>query len=150
MRLTSCFSPDWFLRRGGLAKRSSPSALAGLLSPEQFARVLARERARSDRTGEVFSPGRVYAAAREDRRGDVLPHLARILGQRLRSTDDAGLLDRRRIGVDLAGHAGLRRVDRRGRRLHVHSRRAFPCPNATVYCYPTDWPIAEMRRRGRS
>ena len=83
-----------------LARRRPTSALGGLLSSEQFARVLQRERARSDRTGEVFSLV-VFAVGRQKADYDTLAHLAEILQRRLRLTDDAGLLDQRKIGVVL-------------------------------------------------
>ena len=123
------------------AKRSSPSTLRGLHSPEQFAQVLARERARSDRTGEVFSLI-VFAVGREKAQSDALPHVARILGQRLRLTDDAGLLDHRRIGVVLPAtppSGAWTVVDD----VCVCIPAGLSLPECKVYCYPTDWPILE-------
>jgi len=123
------------------ARRSSPSTLSNLHPPQQFARILARERARSDRTGEVFSLI-VFAVGREKSHGDALPHLARILRQRLRSTDDAGLLDQRRIGVVLpatpASGAWTVADD-----VCVCVPAGLSLPECKVYCYPTDWPITE-------
>src|SRR5215831_14047601 len=71
-----------------------------LMPVRPFRRVLARERARSDRTGDrfcllVFSPSEPATA-------DELHHLlAELLRRRLRLTDEAGWVDERRIGVVL-------------------------------------------------
>jgi lipopolysaccharide/colanic/teichoic acid biosynthesis glycosyltransferase len=128
--------------RQRLLKRSSGSAMSGLLSREQFARVLARERARSDRTGEVFSLI-TFALGPEKIPDDLATHLARILEQRLRSTDDAGLLDQRRIGVVLPVTPALGAwtvVDD----VCVCIPAGLALPECAVYCYPTDWPTKEL------
>jgi lipopolysaccharide/colanic/teichoic acid biosynthesis glycosyltransferase len=124
------------------SKRSSDSALGGLLSREQFTRVLARERARSDRTGEVFSLI-VFSLSPERSHDDVAPHLARILQRRLRSTDDAGLLEQRRIGVVLPvtpAPGAWTVVDD----VYVCIPVGIALPECAVYRYPTDWPVEDL------
>ena len=119
--------------------RLSPkTALRGLLSAEQVGAILERERARSDRTGEVFSL--VVLEVGKDASGqDTLGQLATILQRRLRLTDDAGLLDSRRIGVVLpiTPAAGAWTVVDD---VCLCVRAGLPLPQCTVYCYPTDWP----------
>ena len=120
-----------------LAQRAPNAALRGLLSPQQLARVLARERARSDRTGEVFSLA-VFAVGRQKVAGETLAHLAKILRRRLRLTDDAGLLDQWRIGVALPAtpaSGAWTVVDD----VCVCVPAGLPLPECTVYCYPSDW-----------
>ena len=120
------------------ARRSPASALHGLLSPEQLARVLARERARSDRTGEVFSLA-VFAVGKRKAGGDTMAHLAKILQQRLRLTDDAGLLDPCRIGVVLPAtpaSGAWTVVDD----VCLSIPAGLRLPECTVYCYPSEWP----------
>lgn len=123
------------------ARRAPSSALNGLLSPEQLARVLERERARSDRTGEVFTLA-VLAVGKQKSARETLAHLARILQRRLRLTDDAGLLDHRRIGVVLPAtpvSGAWTVVDD----VCVCVPAGLPLPECSVYCYPSDWPAAE-------
>ena len=125
------------LKSRWLARRRPTSALSGLLSSQQFARVLQRERARSDRTGEVFSLV-VFAVGRQKADYDTLAHLAEILQRRLRLTDDAGLLDQRKIGVVLpatpASGAWTVADD-----VCVCVPAGLPLPECSVYCYPSDW-----------
>jgi lipopolysaccharide/colanic/teichoic acid biosynthesis glycosyltransferase len=129
-----------------LAKRSSAAQLDSLLSVKQFARVLERERARADRTGEAFSLI-VFALGRKKPRNDAMPHLASILRQRLRTTDDAGLLDQRRIGVALPATpvSGAWTV---ADDVCVCIPAGVDLPECTVYTYPTNWP-AEPTNDGK-
>jgi lipopolysaccharide/colanic/teichoic acid biosynthesis glycosyltransferase len=128
-----------------LAKRSSAAGLDSLLSAKQFDRLLERERARSDRSGEEFSLI-VFALGPKKSHDDVLPHLAGILQQRLRATDDAGLLDQRRIGVVLPAtpaSGAWTVVDD----VCVCIPAGIELPECTVYTYPTNW-LAEQTADG--
>jgi len=119
------------------AVRCSAPAASGLLSREQLDRILQRERARSDRTGEVFSLA-VFTVGKSKTDLDVLDHLARILRRRLRLTDDAGRLDERRIGVVLPAtpaSGAWTVVDD----VCVCVPAGLPLPDCDVYCYPSDW-----------
>ena len=74
--------------------------LHGLRSSDQLKEILDRERARTDRTAEGFSF--IVFSCRETREDRLLlVRLARILPQRLRSTDEAGWLEREQIGIVL-------------------------------------------------
>jgi lipopolysaccharide/colanic/teichoic acid biosynthesis glycosyltransferase len=73
-------------------------ALRRLHSGLEFRRLLERERARSDRTGDQFSL-LVFEARDADLRQATFRRLALILRDRLRMTDDAGWLDGERIGT---------------------------------------------------
>lgn len=66
------------------------AALERLLSPKHFRRELARERARSDRSGDVFSLVVFSGPAASP---DACQRLAVVLGQRLRETDAWGWLN---------------------------------------------------------
>jgi lipopolysaccharide/colanic/teichoic acid biosynthesis glycosyltransferase len=119
-----------------------PSTPAGLLTRRQFARALQRERARSDRTGEPFSLI-VFAVGQQKADCEVMTHLAQILERRLRVTDDAGLLDQRRIGVVLSATAAARAwsvVDE----VCLCVPAGLPLPECAVYCYPSDWPLRDI------
>ncbi len=86
----------------------SPSA--SLLRAEQLGAILQRERARSDRTGEVFSLI-VFEVGKQMDDQETLENLAAILQGRLRLTDDAGLLGPRHDWRRVAGYACIRSMD---------------------------------------
>lgn len=86
--LQLCFSPS-----------DRPAACDWLLSVEQMQRVLDRERMRSDRGASSFSL--VEFAFESACKTHELAALAKILRQRIRATDNAGLLNPRRLGVVL-------------------------------------------------
>jgi lipopolysaccharide/colanic/teichoic acid biosynthesis glycosyltransferase len=136
------------LRARQFARRDPMSALHRLLSPQQLARVLQRERARSDRTGELFALA-VFAVSQRPADQDTLAHLAQILERRLRLTDDAGLLDGQRIGVVLPAtpaSGAWTVVDD----VCVCVPAGLPLPECSVYCYPTDWPVAKDSDEGKA
>ncbi len=123
-----------------LTKRASRSTSDGLLSAKQFARVLARERSRSDRTGEAFSL--IIFDLEGNGSPDLVPHLAAILQRRLRLTDDAGLLERRQVGVvlpDTPPDGAWTVVDD----VCMSIPAGLRLPDCSVYCYPTLWPLED-------
>jgi lipopolysaccharide/colanic/teichoic acid biosynthesis glycosyltransferase len=117
--------------------RCLTSALDALHQREDFERILLRERARSDRSGEVFSLA-VLTVGKQPSDLDALAHLARILRKRLRLSDDAGRLAERRIGVLLPATpaAGAWTVVDD---VCVCVPAGLPLPDCAVYCYPSDW-----------
>jgi lipopolysaccharide/colanic/teichoic acid biosynthesis glycosyltransferase len=124
-----------------LAKQSAAAGLDSLLPAKQFDRALERERARSDRTGEAFSVI-IFALGPGKPQRDVVPHLAAILQQRLRTTDDAGLLDQRRVGVVLPAtpaSGAWTVVDD----VCVCIPAGLELHECTVYTYPTNWPAEQ-------
>ncbi len=119
-------------------RRSPDAVLRGLLSREQLVRILQRERARSGRTGEVFSL--VTFAVRSHKAGDeTLRHLAKILQRRLRLTDDVGLWAEHQIGVVLPATPAAGAWTVVGD-VCVCVPAGLPLPLCSVYCYPSDWP----------
>jgi lipopolysaccharide/colanic/teichoic acid biosynthesis glycosyltransferase len=112
--------------------------------PEDLKRALDRERARADRSGDRFSVI-AFASVERDAAADTLVHLAPILRERLRFTDEFGRLDRERIGVVLPSTPpqGARQVaeeltaqfSAKGARVHWE-----------VYCYPGNEPPSECSR----
>jgi lipopolysaccharide/colanic/teichoic acid biosynthesis glycosyltransferase len=121
------------LRR--VAQRTDNGQDRALLSVRQFRQVLARERARSDRSGDrfcllSFSP-RDDATAR-----DLHLQLPAILQRRLRATDEVGWLDVNCIGVMLPGTP-----PRGAWKLAedvCQTLAPSPAPTCRVYCYPSE------------
>lgn len=80
----------------GLTQRPSVPSLAELFTAEQMRRILERERARADRSGDKmavisFMPREGHFSQKS------LHHLVDVLRQRLRLTDDVGWLDEKQI-----------------------------------------------------
>jgi lipopolysaccharide/colanic/teichoic acid biosynthesis glycosyltransferase len=130
------------------ASRPQSAALRKLPSPEQFARILQRERARSDRSGEGFCLA-VFATGKNRADCEALAHLARILDRRLRLTDDAGLLDKRTIGVVLPATSisGAKTVIDD---VCVSIPAGLPLPECKVCCYPSEWPADENSEENKN
>jgi lipopolysaccharide/colanic/teichoic acid biosynthesis glycosyltransferase len=80
------------------AGRTVADDLEGLRSAAQMARLLQQERARTDRTGEGFSL-LVLTPAASGSPHSALLSLAALLRRRLRSTDEVGWMDDRRLGA---------------------------------------------------
>ena len=87
-----------------------------LYAPERFREAMDRERARSDRWGQPLALLSLGVADRRTGRRTLL-QIARILGRRLRLTDEAGWIDRRHIGILMPNTAGWGRLDAGGRDL---------------------------------
>lgn len=124
-----------------VTRRSSAAALRGLHSPEEFNRILERERVRSDRTGEVFSLV-VFTVGRRPADAETLAHLARILKRRLRLTDEVGRLDDRRLGVMLPVtpvSGAWTVIDD----VCLCLPRGVPMPECSAYAYPSQLPAGD-------
>jgi len=135
------------LRR--VAKHASNDRDSGLLSVRQFRQVLARERARSDRSGDRFCL-LAFSAFDDAKAHDLPAKLPVILQRRLRATDEAGWLDRNRIGVILPG-TPPRGAWKLAKDV-CQSLAPAPEPMCRVYSYPTetselDEAIPERRTR---
>jgi lipopolysaccharide/colanic/teichoic acid biosynthesis glycosyltransferase len=110
-----------------------------LLTFDALNRILERERSRSDRTGEVFSLAVFTLTGAAATASQTMMHLADILERRLRVTDDAGLLDPRRIGVVLPAtpaSGAWTLIDD----VCVCVPSGLPLPECRVYSYPSGWP----------
>ena len=125
-------------RLTGLGRRPP---IRGLHSAEQLRRILGRERARADRTGDVFSLIAFWADDRS-RGPAALAELAEILKRRLRSTDELGWLDTRRLGAVLPSTpaVGAGKVAEEIRSVYPPDRAR---PSYQVYCYPARRPLCE-------
>jgi lipopolysaccharide/colanic/teichoic acid biosynthesis glycosyltransferase len=124
-----------------LARRAD-AALDALQPADKLRRILERERARSDRTGEPLSL--VTFAPRCPEVEITTPILiAKVLSGRLRSTDVVGWLDGKQIAVILPGSTaagGWKVADDVCAEFH----KDVPPPICTVYSYPHDWPSDDV------
>jgi lipopolysaccharide/colanic/teichoic acid biosynthesis glycosyltransferase len=132
---------NWFFSRS-----RCPFSLRGLESPTRFHRAIARERARSDRTGDPFSLVTFQAREAETAR-ETLARLAKILRRRVRWTDEIGWLDRQRLAVALPSTPYEGAV-----KIADDVCLAFPPshlpPLCEIYCYPSDQIPGRARRHG--
>jgi lipopolysaccharide/colanic/teichoic acid biosynthesis glycosyltransferase len=118
-------------------RRADDPAERTILDGNQLRRLLARERARTDRTGRPFSLLTLTPRA-PDGQGRSHRRVLRILKRRLRITDEIGMLDADRLAVVLP------ETDARGAWkvlndvLAAHPKPALP-PFCEVYTYPSDW-----------
>jgi len=127
------------IRRGrATAHRRRSSALADLLSPLQLDRVIQRERARSDRTGDIFSLV-TFTVGNSEPDSETLAHLAIYLQRRLRLTDDVGLLTSRKIGAVLPATSATNAWNVINETC-LCIPAGLPLPACDAYCYPTEWP----------
>ncbi|MGD0897229.1 MAG: sugar transferase [Thermoguttaceae bacterium] len=99
--------------------------------------ILERERTRADRMGEGFSLLMLSLAGERPKRA-AAAHVARILEQRLRATDDAGWLNRWRVGIVLPATTppGAWKV---AGDIQKDLPRDLPVEVAVLY-YPSDFP----------
>ncbi len=121
------------LRR--LALRANYRDQCELLSLREFRRVVARERCRTDRTGDRFCLLSVEAPP-EAPLPDFYLKLAKVLRQRLRLTDEAGWLDQHRVGIVLpstAPRGAWKLAADVCQRLSIESD-----SYCRVYCYPSE------------
>lgn len=141
---------DWVHALRRWAARSNRRSVRGVHSRWQFRRVLVRERARSDRSGDRFSL--IVFKARDLATADTMwPRLTRILRQRLRLTDEMGWLDGQLLGAVLPAtppRGAWKLADDICRQFEPHI-----VPLCSVYSYPSetdqlDRSIPESRRAG--
>src|SRR5262249_59844939 len=119
-----------------LVGRCPEGVLRGLHPPDELRRILERERARADRTGDSLSlltftprfPEGAFVA---------LASLAKVLRQRLRATDEVGWLDDRRIGAVLP-NTSARGAWKVADDIALEYPADLPLPVCTVYSYPSD------------
>jgi lipopolysaccharide/colanic/teichoic acid biosynthesis glycosyltransferase len=91
-KLMNCLTAfNWLRKR---------TALYGIASAEVFRAIFDRERARADRYSHEFSLV-IFHLGNSDASDEVARHLAHVLAQRKRSTDEVGWLDQWHIGAIL-------------------------------------------------
>lgn len=115
--------------------RSTPSDAHVLCSLERMQALLARERARTDRTGDPLSLVVILPRTSESRQ-PLADFLTKFSASRLRCTDDVGWLDESRLAILLPGSTaagGLKVAED----LCKSCPEELPPPICTVYCHPS-------------
>jgi lipopolysaccharide/colanic/teichoic acid biosynthesis glycosyltransferase len=110
--------------------------LRGFHSPRELNRILHREQARADRSGEVFSLV-VFTPDDSGTAAAALRILGRILKRRLRSTDEVGWVDDRRLGAVLPSTPAWGAWKVAGDVCRSLPAKV-PSPRCQVYSYPGD------------
>jgi lipopolysaccharide/colanic/teichoic acid biosynthesis glycosyltransferase len=133
-----------FLSLQKLAGLSPDEVWGGLHPPDRLRLILRRERLRAHRTGDPLSlvtfASRCAAA---DQSTPVL--LAKILPERLRSTDEVGWIDQRRIGAVLPATTAIG-AWKVADDVCLEFPEEVPPPICTVYSHPLDWPRGGLER----
>ena len=112
-------------------------ALSRIHSAERFRAILERERARSDRNGHQFSLI-TFDLGRPEVNSAYIQHLTHVFTSRIRSTDEAGWLDNRRIGVLLPYTSADGSWKLADDVCQAIATEASP-PKCDVYTYPFSW-----------
>ena len=87
-------------RRDSLTRNQKKWEHNDLYSAEEFRAIIERERARADRNGSKFSLV-VFDMGDTDTDQNVVHSLITLISHRVRSTDEVGWIDIRRIGIEL-------------------------------------------------
>ena len=112
-------------------------ALPGIHSAKRFQAILELELARADRNQLQFSVV-VFDLGNPEVNNTQLRHLADILANRIRLTDQAGWFDRHRIGVvlpDTSADGAWKLANDVCQKISVKALR----PECTIYTYPSKW-----------
>ena len=113
-----------------------------LLSPEQMRKVLARERARADRTADRFAVV-TFVPLRRELVAAGWACLVKVLRARLRFTDEVGWLEAGQLCAVLAG-TGSEGAWKVLEAVNERLGHDYPALNCTIYAYPPDSPPREQ------
>ena len=128
---------EFWARISLFARPRRSKGLQGVHSVEQFHIILEREQDRADRNGHQFSMI-VFEVSEPEVDSTQVQHLADILTNRIRSTDEAGWFDAHRIAVVLpetSADGAWRLADDV---CQATATKVAP-PECTVYTYPSEW-----------
>jgi lipopolysaccharide/colanic/teichoic acid biosynthesis glycosyltransferase len=118
-------------------KKAALAELPGIQAQDDFARVLDRERGRSDRNSHGFSLVIYNVGANSGKNREIVGVLAEALVKRTRATDEAGWIDKERIGVLLPEtYAEGARIFASHISEEFETREMTP-PPCTIRTYPT-------------
>jgi lipopolysaccharide/colanic/teichoic acid biosynthesis glycosyltransferase len=116
--------------------------LPDIPSSNTLRRILERERARTDRTGQEFSLVVFDPGGRDARDTAGMRRLADLLARRIRATDALGLFDEKSLGVVLPA-TPAEGAWKFANDVCLEIPAAGLPPRCTVYTYPTAWASSE-------
>ena len=119
----------------GFLKTGQRRSLLGLDSPARFRRILQRERARSDSTGNPFALI-TFAARAPETAAETFATVAKILRRRLPWTDEIGWLNREHLAALLFNTPSAEALKVADDVCLGFSSDCLP-PLCEVYCYPS-------------
>jgi len=120
--------------------------LGGIHSSDAFRTILERERARAERTGQLFSLV-VFGIDKENgTNGASLERLGYVLGQKVRICDEVGWYDGNRIGTILPGTSaeGARQFSDI---IKERIKDVAPRLTCTIYSYPSSWMESDLYQK---
>lgn len=116
---------------------SRANTVSIIQSQESFRASIIRERQRVDRNKHILSL-LLFTVYKQSTNGDTAKHLARLLVERIRSTDEAGWFDNKRIGVILPNtyaEGAHKLADEICKSFNTEAS----APEYTVHTYPSNW-----------
>src|SRR3990172_3323542 len=122
------------------------SPLGGIHSSVGFQTILERERARAERTGQLFSLV-VFGIDKENGTyTESLEQLGYVLGQKVRICDEVGWYDGNRIGTILPGTSaeGARQFTDI---IKERIKDAAPRLTCSIYSYPSSWMKSDVHEK---
>ena len=120
--------------------------LGGIHSSDAFQTILERERARAERTGQLFSLV-VFGIDKENgTNAEPLVRLGYVLGQKVRICDEVGWYDGNRIGTILPGTSaeGARQFTDI---IKERIKDVAPRLTCTIYSYPSSWIKSDVHQK---
>lgn len=117
-----------------------------MLSPAATHRLIEKEMSRSDRLCDPLGLAVLTLDAKDD---SVLEHAANYLQNRLRKTDDFGLLSESEFAVILP-HTPSEGTEVVARDLREELEKHHADVELTIYSYPSDWLIADGEEKSKS
>lgn len=127
----------WIAWPGKSANGSRANTVSAIQSQESFRALITRERQRVDRNNHIVSL-LLFTVGKQNGDGVMAQQLAHLLAERIRSTDEAGWFDNKRIGIILPDTCADGAC-----KLANEICRAFKpdasVPKYTVHTYPSNW-----------
>jgi lipopolysaccharide/colanic/teichoic acid biosynthesis glycosyltransferase len=127
----------WMTRPRKSTNRLRAKTAGIIQSQKSFRASVTRERQRVDRNQHLLSL-LLFTVGEQNPNGAIARQLAHLLAERIRSTDEAGWFDNKRIGVILPytyAEGAYKLADEICKSFNPQT----PVPEYAVYTYPSDW-----------
>jgi len=138
---------SWIPWLGKATNGSHTNVMSFIQSQESFRASIVRERRRVVRNKHILSL-LLFTIDKKNGKGDMVQHLAHVLAERIRSTDEAGWYDNQRIGVILpctCTDGAYKLANEICNALHPE----VLVPKYVVHTYPSKQPLDSGRHSGQ-